>query len=672
MEAGGLGEVASVARENGSFGEADGGEGARRADDRAIASAGARSGRRPLARPLSTWIAAVITTLASASFADPPRLHDVGSYSPYEQETLSIGLEKHNAEVEPEPEGKIIEDIQVLTLEVFEKRDPIPLVLNGVVNFFHVTTKPHFVKRELLFHVGEKYERRLAEESARNLRGLSQLTVVILVPVKGSAPDRVKMLLITKDLWSLRVPLEYRLTSSGALEYVKAQVTEINFLGTLHQVSANFNYDPNTVSFGGTVIVPRIWDTRLRFVGDANAIVNHHTGDFEGTYGSFTYGKPLFSLATEWAYGATIGWNTGVSRRYVASQVGEFDPEAEGNPCPPPEKAVGGEPSPAVRIPCRYTRDIQSGDVSLVRSFGSAVKHNLRAAVFASRRIFRPIDLGGFDADVAEAFVDRILPLSDNRFGASLQYNTFSAQFTRVLDVERMGLQEEYQLGHNVIVRVSPAFAPLRDSKSVVSVFAGASYTVPMGDGLARGYVESQTDFEPTRVPDGSIDVGGRLVSPRTGAGRLVFDARLLHRYANYLNDFNSLGGSTRLRGYPTGTFAGKDLLAFNLEFRSRAFEVLKAQIGGSLFYDAGDAFDGFENLRMKQSTGLGIRVFLPQINRIVIRGDWGFPLTPGYRYGDVSALTGQTIGGFPGELTITFGQAFPMPVVPVSDASTQ
>lgn len=634
---------------------------------------------RSAALSISVGLAAV--GLAAPASAQP-RLEDLSSYSPYERETLQNGLKSTGRELEPQPEGKIIEGVDVITLEVIEPRDPIPLRLQPLVNFFHVTTRPHFVQRELLFHVGDRYERRLAEESARNLRALSQLSVVILVPVKGSAPDRVRVMLVTKDLWSLRVPLEYRLTSSGALEYLQAQITEINLLGTHHQASLNFNYNPDTISFGGSLIVPRIWDTRLRFVADANAIFNYRTSELEGTYGTVSYYQPLFSLATEWSYGATVGWNVSVARRYVASQIGEFDPEATGNPCPAPKPPEDGEPEPPPGIPCKYRRDIQSGDIFLTRSFGRLTKHNFRLSAIASRRVFRPFDTSGFDPDVAQQFASRILPLSDNRFGAALQYQTFSARFMRLLDVEKMGLQEEYQLGHNLIVRVSPAYAPLRDSKSVVSLFAGASYTVPLGDGIARGYVESQTDFQPgapqgERVPDGSIDVGGRVVSPRIsirGArlGRLVLDARLLHRYANYLNDFVTLGGNTRLRGYPTGTFGGKDLLAFNLEFRSRPFEILKAQLGGTLFYDAGDAFFGFDQLRMKQSAGAGLRLLLPQVNRIVIRADWGFPLTPGYRYGDESALTGRRIGGFPGELTITFGQAFPVPVVPVSDATTQ
>jgi hypothetical protein len=650
---------------------------------------------RRAARRIACGAALALASFAGATAFAQPRLEDISSYSPYERETIQNGLSRTGGELDLHPDGKIIEGVDVITLEVIEPRDPIPTRLQPLVNFFHVTTKPHFVKRELLFKVGDPYERRIVEESARNLRGLSQLSVVILVPTKGSAPDRVRMLLVTKDLWSLRVPLEYRLTSSaaasdrGPLEYLQAQITEINLLGTHHQASFNLNYNPDTISVGGSLIVPRMWDSRLRFVVDANAIYNYRTSAFEGTYGTVSYYQPLFSLATEWSYGATMAWNVGVTRRYIASEIGQYDPESTNNPCRPAEETSPREE----RIPCQYRRDYQKGELFATRSFGRLVKHNLRAAVFARRQVYRPFDLAEFDPNVAAAFVDRVLPLSDNRFGAALQYQTFAARFMRLLDVEKMGIQEEYQLGHNLILSVAPAYAPLRGSKSVVSLFAGAAYTVPLGDGMARGYIESQTDFQPadaaTPVSDGSLDLGGRLVSPRIGIagtriGRLVFDTRLLHRYANYLNDFTTLGGNTRLRGYPTGTFGGKDLLAFNLEFRLRPFEILKTQLGAAVFYDAGDAFDDFTNLRIKQSAGFGLRLLLPQINRIVIRADWGFPLTQGYRYGDQRLppgysggpipedYVGRRVGGFPGELTITFGQAFPIPVIPVSDATTQ
>ena len=638
-----------------------------------------RDVRQPHARG-ARWLAsaalagAVALSVATAS-AEPPAIDDLTSYSPYEQETVRIGLDKTGASLEKDPEGKLIEGVDFVTLEVFEKRDPIPSRLNGFVNWFHVTTKPHFVERELLFKKGDRYSRAIMEETARNLRALPQLTVVLVLPTKGSAPDRVRMLVVTKDLWSLRVPIQYRLTSSGGIEYVDAEITEINMLGTHHQISANFTYDPNTISVGGTLVVPRVWDSRLRFVADMNPIYNYRTSRFEGAYGSVSYSQPLFSLASEWAYGARIGWSNGVTRSYIASDVALFDAAADKCGPPPP---VSERPAGWVGIPCQYTRDRQAGTAYVTRSFGREIKQNVTVSVSATRDVYRPEDLSSYAPDLAAKFLARVLPLSDTRLGPDVQYQTFSARYARVLDFERLGLQEEYQMGHNLIVKVSPAYAPLRDSKFVLGVGAMASYTVALGDGVARGYVESHTDFDAGGLPDASIDVGARLMTPRLGIGRLVFDGRLLNRYRNYLNDHSTLGGETRLRGYPSGRFRGKDVMVFNAEFRSRPVEVLKAQLGGALFFDSGAAFDGFSNFRLGSdpkrssqpglsatgglSAGFGLRLFLPQINRIVIRADWGFPLARGYRESD----------GFPGELTVTFGQAFPVPVVPISTATTQ
>ena len=81
-------------------------------------------------------------------------------------------------------------------------------------------------------------------------------------------------------------------------------------------------------------------------------------------------------------------------------------------------------------------------------------------------------------------------------------------------------------------------------------------------------------------------------------------------------------------------------------------------QLGGAAFVDSGDAFEGFSDFRPKTSAGFGIRGLLPMFNRVVFRADWGFPLTTKYDPQD----------GFPGDLLITFQQAFPLPALPLVD----
>jgi len=65
-----------------------------------------------------------------------------------------------------------------------------------------------------------------------------------------------------------------------------------------------------------------------------------------------------------------------------------------------------------------------------------------------------------------------------------------------------------------------------------------------------------------------------------------------------------------------------------------------------------GDAFDGFENMHPKHAVGGGLRVLFPQLDRLVFRGDIGFPLGAGARIPGVA----------PAAFYIAFEQAFGMP----------
>src|SRR5262249_34832473 len=118
-------------------------------------------------------------------------------------------------------------------------------------------------------------------------------------------------------------------------------------------------------------------------------------------------------------------------------------------------------------------------------------------------------------------------------------------------------------------------------------------------------------------------------------------------------NRYSYLGGDGRLRGYPSNYFVGKDLVVYNLEYRSPPVELLSCQLGGAAFYDAGHAADDFRTLRLRHSVGLGLRALFPQLERIVFRADLGFPLQPGLDPGVARYA-----------LSVTFEQAFGVPSV--------
>jgi hypothetical protein len=582
-----------------------------------------------------------------ARAGEPPKPAGREAFSPYERESLEAALKERNTSIDPAPEGKILEAIDVETLEVLEERDPLQgwgfdrpdgtrLSMNEVLNDLHTTTRGYVIEREVLLSVGQPYKQVLADETERNLRRLIQLSLIIVVPTRGSAPDRVRLLIITKDVWSIRLNSDIRV-GSGGLESLLLEPTESNLAGTHQIVFTHFQLLPNSYTLGAGYTERRLAGTRIVLGANANLIINRETGQPEGTSGSVTTGLPLYSATREWAWGVTTSWSDSVLRRYVNARLSYYDAKAT------PFND---------HIPFEYRGVALTETASLTRSYGWAHKNDFTVGAEINKRTYRTDDLSQYDPAAAAEFVARNVPVSDTRVGPYVQWQSYETDFVELLDIETLGLQEDYRLGHSVIARVYPVTRALGSSRDFLGVYAGAQYTIQLGTAIARAAVETTTEAEADRLSDASVGAGVRLVSPRFPFGRIVLDAAGLNRYRNYLNHLTFLGGNSRLRGYPSNFYVGKDWAAANVEYRTRALEILGSQLGAALFYDVGDAFDGVDNFRAKQSVGVGFRVLFPQLDKFVLRGDIGFPLPP--RDAGVSGL------GF----FLAFEQAFPFPAV--------
>lgn len=591
--------------------------------------------RRAFAAAFACLIAiAGLVVQTPVAQADDRPVSTTTDYSPYEKESIRDAIAAVRGKVEPAPEGKILERVEVVSTDVIEKRDPAPAFLN----VFHTRTRSYVIEREALLDLGDRYVQVLVDETARNLRRFHQLSLVACVPLQGSRPDRVRLLIVTKDVWSLRLNSDFRF-AGGALEYLLLQPSEENLAGTHHTVSALLTLQPLSYSLGGRYVIPRLLGSRVMVGAEASVIQNRETGSSEGSFGTLSVGQPLYSTLTEWSWDITGSWLSEVTRRYVNGKLGVFDARSTVQPD---------------NIPFEYGSRVLALVPSVTRSFGWGAKHDFTVGVDASRRVYRTFDLSAYGPVAVSAFQEQVVPVSDTKVGPFVQVRAYRTDYLRVLDFETLGLQEDFRLGHDLYVRAAPYPEAFGSSRNVLGVYAGAQYTVALGDGLARVGVESATEHEGEQVVDGLVRVSTRLTTPRLGFGRIVFDTLVLNRYRNYLNRTSFLGGDTRLRGYPTRYFFGKDVVAYNLEFRTRPIEILTCQLGAAFFFDAGDAFDGFSKMRIKKSVGFGIRGLFPQLDRAALRVDVGFPLNP----------VDITSRAYPFEIVATFSQAFPVPSI--------
>lgn len=630
-----------------------------------------------------------VTLLLALLFESGPGRADVSQrkLSSYEQETVELVLGESGAVLEPEPSGKRLEGVDVVTLDVFERRDPAPAFLN----WFHVTTQRAIIERELLLSVGQPFDPALAAESERNLRAFAQFSIVLLVPVRGKQPDTVRILVITKDVWSLRVSWDPNIVN-GKLTSLSLAPAETNLFGTTQTVLATLYLDPNNYWVGGRYYVPRIGGSRIRANVGGNAIFNCQTNEIEGATGDFTYGQPLYSSLARWSWQTALTWSSSVVRGLVTDEeqpvcaggVARRQGYATRSVEPsrthvvrvgyrPVARADGG-PSPAgfsgvdvaqryleqneLYFPAEYRSERLRGQVVLTRSWNLVDKFNLSTGLEVDRRAYlrEPVPMDQTQLEAARYFVTpegqrlrEFVPLppdaaqfaaaersyldtstlrpSDRRVGPYAQLHAFKNSYVRVINYETLGLQEDVQVGHDLYLRLYPGFQPL-STRDLLGVFASAAYTTVGQVGMGRVLASSAIEYAGPTASDVGVRAAAHFATRDVGVGRFVYDAGLLYQPVQYLSGVYVLGGTGRLRGYKPSALFGSGLATWNHEFRSRPVRLFSVLTGFALFHDMGSVFnERFDGFRLRQGAGFGLRILAPQLDRDVFRIDFGFPL---------------------------------------------
>jgi hypothetical protein len=576
------------------------------------------------------FVLALFSATALNAWADPGQQHGKRPRVPsrYELSVTEQVLAQEKLEVEPQPEGKTVEEIRIIGLAPFDRRDPIP----DFLNVLHAMSKKRVLERELLFSAGQPYDSALVAESERNLRALPQLSVVLTIPVRGSAPDRVRVLVVAKDVWSL--VLGWDPTLSAENFQMSAALLETNLLGTHTIVSLRGELRPESYAVGASYFEPRLAGSHIQAGVSANVQVNQDTHEVEGSFGSLSYGQPLYSLETRWAFKNYIVWREGPERVLINAFTRSYDARVT------PERD---------RIPYEWNRDAVFASYEVVRSFGLPHKLNVGLSADLFRAQYRPPARGDRDPRALEEFQREVMPPDEKRVGPTLEITAFRAKYLQTHDLETLALEEDVQLGYALNFRASPSLRSLGSNRDVLSFYSGAGYTLPLGNGLARAVASARMDVSDEAGHDALVEGRLRITSPRSSIGRVVYDGQLGYRALDYLNQRYSLGGNNRLRGYDFGAYRGRNLVAQTVELRTRSVGVLGTQIAGAVFYDLGDAFRRYSAIDVKQSAGVGTRILLPMFNRDVFRIDWAFPLEHEH-------------DKFPGGFVASFYQAFPLP----------
>jgi hypothetical protein len=538
----------------------------------------------------------------------------------YERELIARALDRLDLVRVADPGDEVIDRIEVVRFPIVEPSDPWPEFLN----LFHVVTREHIVRQELLFAAGEAYDPDRVRESARNLRGLPSLFATVrIVAARPEDGGPLVMVVITKDLWSIRLNSNGNF-GGGQFNYFYVTPSEQNLLGLNQQLSLHFYLDRDVQAVGQIYRVPRLFGTRLALSEAAALRINHHSGEVEGGWGHLQLSRPLYSLDARWGFWVQLAFDLGIDRYYQGAGARLLEVTAG--------QAV-------YRLPEMYRHERYDFSAGLQRSFGRHYKTNLSLGYRLRAHSYSLTD--GFallPAGVRQAFEQAALPKADRAGSLTAGVRFFEARYQRMHNVQTLGLTEDFRLGPSLALDIDWASQAFGFAQESLRLDLSLSYRLAFGDDLLSLAAQAGARYMPNHGLEGVdsdwVDQRYELqienVSPSLwGIGRLLVRLRYAYLQHSRSRSRFSLGGDSTLRGFVSGFAVGQRLLNVNVEFRSAPWVIYTLHLGFVLFYDGGDAY-GFEpddDFSYHQAVGLGLRGLFPQFDRGTLRIDVGIPL---------------------------------------------
>ena len=431
-----------------------------------------------------------------------------------------------------------------------------------VANALHIQTRPHVIRRELLFRPGEPYDSALVAESERNLRALGVFRRVLIDSVHTDSG--VTMRVVTKDGWSTKADWRFR-SAGGEVEFTIGMV-EDNLLGTATSAAVRYRKTPDRSTVALGFRQPRLFAGK---VGLSTAYENRSDGELAAA----VVEQPFFSLAARSGYRLEAETQDARVLRFF-----EGADEAQDT------------------LTRRYTLVRASGAWALRASTKGFLRLGVQAQV--RRDDYRPEGLeDGFARTVTGAV------------GPYLVWN--HARFLVTHGVSGFAREEDVDLGTTVRAgfMVAPsAFGYERDGVApLVALRSGAR--VPRG----FAYVEALAGglYNTAGLDSGSVQVAGTLVlKPRPG------HVAVLHAETGWIEnplpdaEFD-LGLGTGPRAFRSHAFTGDRMVFATAEYRVTVAEDFLglAGLGIAGFVDHGGAWYAGSRRRLGWDAGVGLRL---------------------------------------------------------------
>ncbi len=516
----------------------------------------------------------------------------------YEQQRLERVLALQKLELEAAPEGKRIGFIRIVRDDVFVKEEIWPLWWN----WFHGRTREEVVRRELLFQQGASFEEARVEETMRNMRGMGIFTMVRIAAVKGARPDEVGVLVMTRDIWSLRIENDINVTNS-VITTLLVRLTELNAFGQNKTVSADVTIQPTNFLLTESFYARRMLGTSFAIKERAGLVYNRLWNTREGELASLSLGQPFYRLSQRFAWTLNFIHDNRVYRNTRNGVIQRY-----------PNPGYFSGPV-ALQV---YRARVENAYLSASYRTGERVKQTLSVGWDFRYRKASPTWETDLPDALRDAFTTRVMPrtLTDN--GPTLNYDVFVPTWATLNNVASFGVSENVRTGPALSLATRVPVRLLGSTYNAWVVSAAAGWIFAPKGMLVDLLVSGLARLERRTWIDQRATFQVRGASPVFSIFRFVMRAYIEMRRNDTLRTYVSLGGDNGLRGYQSQAIAGigTHRMLANFELRTVPIMWQAVHLGGVIFYDVGSVFSEFASMRAYQAAGVGLRLFLPQFNR--------------------------------------------------------
>jgi hypothetical protein len=490
-----------------------------------------------------------------------------------------------------EADGAVIGEVTIDNQNIFDPNDPKDdTKLFRLADRLHIKTRARVVRRQLLFKPGDRYSRRLLDESERLLRADSYFYDA-WIRVASYKDGKVNLKVTTRDVWTLDPGINFG--RSGGQNSTGIKLEEVNLLGT--GAALNLSHTSDVDRSGNSIELRDMHAFGSRVAYDAN-----YADLSDGRQRGLTVTRPFFALDTHWSASAAAFDGTQVDPLYdLGKEVDQFQDHHQ-----------------LFQTYYGWSKGLQ----------GDWVQRWTAGATYDDHQ-FAPV--------TNSEGTTSLLP-ADRRFVYPfIEYDLVQNDYLKVWNHDQIARTEDFQLGTTASMRLG--FAPTAFGSTTDAIIIQASAAKGFSSGGSSTlllYSDFSGRLESGDLRNGVFDASARYYKEQSKNWLFFSTVQATKGWSLDLDNQILLGGDNGLRGYPLRYQDGdaRALLTLEQRYFTDWYPFRLFRVGGAVFYDMGRTWGtaplAQPSLGLLKDVGFGLRLGNARSGLgNVIHVDLAFPL---------------------------------------------